>query len=70
MPQFSGPPLPLPPPPTVKLGGGGDDRVVVLGLTAECTSGSILSPFSIVLPLALLLGLRRDRNDDCEELES
>lgn len=32
--------------------------------------GGILPPFSVVIPPALLLGLRRDRNDDGEELES
>lgn len=61
LPQFSDPH-----PWTEKLGGGGDDRAVVLVFTAEGTSGSILPPFSVVIPLALLLDLRRERNDDCE----
>lgn len=37
--------------------GEGDGRAVVLVLATECISGVILSPFSVVTPLHLQLGL-------------
>lgn len=56
---------------TLKLGGG-DGGAVVLVLATECTTGSILSPFSVVPPLHLQLGLSQERliDDDCGKLES
>lgn len=42
------------------MGGGGDAAVSVF--TAECAPGGILPPFSVVIPPALLLRLRTERN--------